>query len=250
MIHDNLEAYMNNTEWFRLSKLVGGITETIPLPDQGTWCKTDYATVMGYTLSTSAPVAGVSAGGSDEMRVVRFGEAATTSTTVRVQAHLPATKRYWFEDSGKSGLLCILKARQVITASTPTYDSALGLKVKATFYSPTLTDTGTRDATTKLFTAESDGTGFVTSTYESVIPPALVANTAPGGFRLLPFDLFSGLTTAQKKAIGPFTSVSLTIAPTKTIPANFGLDIAGGWLCYHRHLTPFRWLDSVLRNLS
>ena len=83
MIHDNLEAYMNNTEWFRLSKLVGGITETIPLPDQGTWCKTDYATVMGYTLSTSAPVAGVSAGGSDEMRVVRFGEAATTSTTVR-----------------------------------------------------------------------------------------------------------------------------------------------------------------------
>ena len=57
-----------------------------------------------------------------------------------------------------------------------------------------------------------------------------MANTAPGGFRLLPFDLFSGLTTAQKKAIGPFTSVSLTIAPTKTIPANFGLDIAGGWL--------------------
>lgn len=213
----------------------GGLADSFPIPGFANWTLGTFATAMGRSNSAAAYILPV--GGSNQVEALRWKATATTTDIAQFQMMLDPRKRLHSEVA-KSGLHLILRARKLDTTGSAAEDSALGFSVTATFASPKYSDDGT----------ELDGTGFVTSTADAQLLPAKSADNAPAAFRTYRFNLLKGLTDAQKAAIGPMSTVAISIAPSKTVGTALAAEILnGGHLFYHRHLTPWRWLMKTLR---
>jgi len=212
-----------------------GICDDEPIPSPGSWSFTTPATALGRSNSAKAYI--LSAGGSNELEVVNWKATAATTDLVQFTMQVPWRMRK-YSGSSKSGMKLALRVRRVDTTGGATDDTDLGLSVLAIFQSPTLSDRG----------VETDGTAFVTSTADTYKPATATADNAPGKFRTVFFDLFKDLTDAQKAAIVPGSTVTIRIAPTKTVGTALALQvITGGRLVMQKHPAPMRWISNLLR---
>lgn len=227
----NFEAQAETIDWSRGNR---GIADCEPIPALATWSFGNPGTALGRSSAANAYI--ISAGGSNQLEAVNWKATAATTDLVQFTMALPWRMRR-YSGKSKSGLLLALRVRRV-QVSGSTDDTALGLNALAIFQSPTINDQG----------VETDGTGFVTSTADIFTPSASAADNAPGKFRVYRFDLFKGLTDAQKALIVPGSTITVRLSPSKTVAADLALQVAGGGrLLLQKHPAPMRWLSKLLR---
>jgi len=246
-VHQNIEAHAMSSVPF-----VGACSYT-PLPPVNTWSVGDFVTAVGVT--TSAAIAIVSTGGSNELPALRFRAAATTTDIAKVAFQLPPTlcKSAPFAGSfRKRKLQLILACRTVDLTGSATANADLNLTATATFTAPVINeDTGAMSAGTALFSSDA-----VTSAELSKAATATDATSAIGyvdaaanvvtGIRLYKFDLTTGLSDAELQSLGPCTLASLAIAPDQTVGTNLALEVFGGWILHDEHLSVWKWVKQLL----
>lgn len=228
----NFEINAETNDWTRGNR---GIADCEPIPSPATWSFGNPGTALGRSSSAAAYI--LSAGGSHQLEAVNWKATAATTDLVQFTMALPWRMRR-YSGRSKSGLLLAIRCRKHDTTGSATEDADLGLSVTAIFQSPTIGSDGT----------EADGTGFVTSTADTQLLPAKSADNAPGKARVYRFDLFKGLTDAQKAAIVPGSTVTIRIAPSKTVGTALAAQVfSGGRIILQKHPAPMRWLSKLLR---
>lgn len=192
-----------------------GYTEDVPMPlgawtlGAGTIIPATGSGVVGASTVTSTGV----------LNVLLWNATADQSDTIRLDWTLPG--QFKSKSIGQSDapiLQLLIKARLRDTTGSATANADLALTATAAFHA-----------------VGETAIGALSAVVSNTVGAVDYAEATVAGFAWYTFDIYGGMSAAQKTALAPLETIQFVVAPQEAIGTALALEVASTVIRYRRH---------------
>jgi hypothetical protein len=192
-----------------------GFIEDAPVPlgawtlGAGTIIPATGAGVVGASTVTSTGV----------LNVLLWNATADQTDTIRLDWTLPGQFKSKDIGQGEAPVLQLLiKARLRDTTGSATANADLALTATAAFHS-----------------VGETAIGALASVVSNTVGATDYAEATVAGFAWYTFDIYGGMSAAQKTALAPLETIQFVVAPQEAVGTALALEVASTVIRYRRH---------------